>query len=338
MAVEYGLWDSVAGDRTFDSADIATMFTAVAADGYVLGKDSECQVVQTSPVTKDVQVGLGFVFVQGRWLRIFSAAETVTVAAADATNPRIDRVAVRLDYSARTCAIVYLQGTAATTPSPPALTQTAGVTWEHPLAQIFLPANATQIYTNQADAGGTQGYVTDERRPSVVGTQGHLGTFFRTPGNTDLIEMPIPQVGLRRLLLYGRVDADPGTSVLTPGNIRFNANDTSGTYAVVRRDTYGNAPTTHSGNANGAATSIESLRFGARHGALRMRIENPNAVWVSGRLELESWSGAGPTMSESVMMDAMYLYQTGPIRTIYLNLTTGPEWGSNSYVDVIGHL
>jgi hypothetical protein len=93
----------------------------------------------------------------GAWVEGFyfdsDAATALTVAAANATDPRIDRVVVRLDRAANTVAFVVLTGTAAASPTPPALTQTDGL-WELLLADVTVPAAAGVIVA---------GNVTDRR-------------------------------------------------------------------------------------------------------------------------------------------------------------------------------
>lgn len=74
-------------------------------------------------------------------------------SAADATNPRIDRVIVRLDWTANTIALAVLSGTPAASPTAPALTQSTS-RWEISLAQVLIDALAATIAANK---------VTDER-------------------------------------------------------------------------------------------------------------------------------------------------------------------------------
>lgn len=53
-------------------------------------------------------------------------------------NPRIDRVVLRVSWAAQTVRVALLAGVEAATPSPPALTQTFGTTWEVSLAQAYI--------------------------------------------------------------------------------------------------------------------------------------------------------------------------------------------------------
>lgn len=100
-----------------------------------------------------VKVKSGIAWIRGHYIES-DAEEILAIGAADPSNPRIDRVVLRVDWSANTIALTVLQGTAAGSPSAPALTQVSGTTWEISLAQVLVDAAAASI---------TAGKVTDER-------------------------------------------------------------------------------------------------------------------------------------------------------------------------------
>jgi hypothetical protein len=81
------------------------------------------------------------------------AEEVQAIAAANASNPRIDRVIVRLDLPADNIDFAVIQGVPAVSPVAPALTQNS-TRWEISLAQIYVGANVSTI---------ASGNVTDER-------------------------------------------------------------------------------------------------------------------------------------------------------------------------------
>lgn len=93
----------------------------------------------------------------GTWVEGFyyenDAARAVPIAAADATNPRIDRIVLRLDTLANSVLVAVLKGTPAASPTPVALTQTDAV-YELLLADVTVPAAAGVIVA---------GNVTDRR-------------------------------------------------------------------------------------------------------------------------------------------------------------------------------
>jgi len=114
--------------------------------------DANLQVFANSS-GREVHVRSGRACVRGHWYRL-DAQTTLTIAANASGNPRIDRVVLRLDPSADEVTVEVLQGTAASSPSAPALTQTDTGTFEVSLAQVAVANGAASIGS---------GNVTDER-------------------------------------------------------------------------------------------------------------------------------------------------------------------------------
>jgi hypothetical protein len=83
-----------------------------------------------------------------------SATETVTIPNADLTNPRIDTVVLRLDPSANSIVLAVVQGTPASSPVAPSLTQSEANVYELPLADVAVAAAAVVI---------SSGNLTDRR-------------------------------------------------------------------------------------------------------------------------------------------------------------------------------
>lgn len=98
-----------------------------------------------------------------------SSAKSLTIEAASTANPRIDLVVARVNYLTSTVSIAVKKGTAASSPTAPTVTQTAGSTWEIPLAQVAVAKNATTI---------TAANVTDLRNVRRLG--GQVKTFTGT--------------------------------------------------------------------------------------------------------------------------------------------------------------
>ena len=129
-------------------------------DGYLAGDgSSELAVIQNTPPAMNVVVGTGVARVQGiRYVN--DAAKTVTVDAADATNPRIDRIVIRLTWSANTMEAVYLQGhRSRSRHQHRRSTQTSSV-WELGLCTILIPTGKSSILA---------GDITDTRDTSACG-------------------------------------------------------------------------------------------------------------------------------------------------------------------------
>lgn len=99
-----------------------------------------------------VKVKSGTAWIEGFYVSS-SAEEIVTLSTADATNPRIDRIILKLDRGANTITLTKLTGTPAGSPTAPSLTQNSTI-WEISLAQVYVAATVTLIAAED---------VTDER-------------------------------------------------------------------------------------------------------------------------------------------------------------------------------
>lgn len=100
----------------------------------------------SAPGGMSVQVAIGKGLNLGVLHPIYTA-ENVTISAADASNPRIDRIVSRLTRTgtfAGKVALAVVKGTAASSPVAPALTQTSA-TWEFEVGRVTVPAAASSI-------------------------------------------------------------------------------------------------------------------------------------------------------------------------------------------------
>lgn len=160
MAETYGPYSSGAGDNLTD-AQWQAMFTGVFPDGVIKnGAGTDCAV--TAPNSNmTVVVAIGNAILRGVGYQN-GAAKTITISAADPTNPRIDLVVLHADLSGKTIAAQVTTGTPAGSPSVPALTQTSTV-WEIPLAQVAVAAGATSLsnsnVTDVRQYGGLYGAI-----------------------------------------------------------------------------------------------------------------------------------------------------------------------------------
>lgn len=124
--------------RQYSAADFAEVFKRFLANGVIRDVANELAVSAGAGVS--VNVDTGEAMVKGYWYQN-DASLNVALAAPDATNPRIDRIVVRLDLTAavRLVTVEALTGVPAGSPSAPALTQN-GTTWEESLAQVQVAA------------------------------------------------------------------------------------------------------------------------------------------------------------------------------------------------------
>lgn len=110
----------------------------------------------------NVKVYAGQSMVRGHYY-ISTATETLTIAASNSTNPRIDAVVLELDPTANSIVLKVLTGTAAVSPVAPTLTQTDAGIYQQLLGLVAVAAATGLI---------TAGNVTDSRTflpvPGVV--------------------------------------------------------------------------------------------------------------------------------------------------------------------------
>ena len=157
MAVTYGFFDSINGDRTYNAEQISEYFLKLISNGVFATPSNSMQVTATSGL--NVKVSAGWGFINCKWIKNDNDY-ALQLDAADTSFARIDRVVLHLDATSthRYITIEIKKGTPAATPAPPALTRESGV-YELSLAQIAVAANATSI---------TQAEITDERADTSV--------------------------------------------------------------------------------------------------------------------------------------------------------------------------
>ena len=126
-------------------------------DGVIkgIGDDLEVYADATGMLVK---VKAGDAYLKGHYMTN-DAEFMLVVPAADATNPRIDRVVLRVDWSSETITVAVVQGTPAAAPVPPNLQDTDTV-FEQALAKVQVDAAVVTIQPAK---------VTDERTFSPEG-------------------------------------------------------------------------------------------------------------------------------------------------------------------------
>lgn len=156
-----------------NQADWDLMARHFVLSGVIRGKLNEYEAFGDS-TGMQVKVKSGHAWVDGHFA-ISDAQETLVVTAADATNPRIDRVVLRLDRTVDPCTLVLAvkAGTPAGSPVAPALTRSDTGIWELSLARIAVGAGVSTI---------TAGNVTDERMYNLPPVQKVDGA---TPSTTS---------------------------------------------------------------------------------------------------------------------------------------------------------
>ncbi len=160
---KYYPYNSLGSDRVHDADDLARILRALITDGVAMASATHMQVVAAGNF--NVTVKAGTMVVQGR-IGVNESDKTFTIAAPYAGADRIDRIVSRADYANRKSILLYLQGTPASTPLPPALKDDADG-YDAKLAQIYVSKTAAMI---------TQAAITDERAQSGIVIPGNLDT------------------------------------------------------------------------------------------------------------------------------------------------------------------
>lgn len=204
-----------------DRALVASVFSM----GGGVVRSTDCAVTQNGTPNMSVNVAPGFVVVpgtenslQGSYLCWIDATKNVTIAAANATNPRIDLIVARVRDAAysgasNTFAVEAVTGTAAASPAAPATPANSIV-----LAHVSVAAADTTIVT---------GDITDKRVPS--------GSCFPTITSTSLYPASTEGFGVYRSTNDANegVEFYSGTAWRKPWNLPWGAvaaaSNTSGT-------------------------------------------------------------------------------------------------------------
>lgn len=159
MAFLSRFYNSKNGDLTYDAADWADYFASFVGNGVFAQPASGCQVQADSGMK--IKVSAGKLWING-YYSVNTSDYSLTLSAADNTNPRYDRIVARLDLSKRTTTLTVIKGTAAAAPAAPAMVRNSSV-YDLCLAIVAVRANAASI--TQADIADTR---TDETVCGIV--------------------------------------------------------------------------------------------------------------------------------------------------------------------------
>jgi len=154
---------SVAGDRTVTADTFGTMLNAMVTNGVVKDADDALAVSQSGTPAMSVSVATGRAFVghtsKRRYYRNTSAL-TLTIEAADGSNPRDDLIVLEMAEATgtRSVALKVVKGTAAGSPSDPSLTTTEA-TFQFAIARVRVGTGvSTIVNANITDLRSTNGF------------------------------------------------------------------------------------------------------------------------------------------------------------------------------------
>lgn len=156
MAITYGYFNSVDGDRKYNADQMSEYFDGLVSNGVYESVGGALQVIAGTDMSVNVQTGRGII--NCKWINN-NAILPLTITQAHAMLDRYTAVVMKLDITNRLMTITTKDGTAASTPVKPTLQNDAtGV--ELCLAWIYIDAGATTI---------TQDKIEDARPSSDCG-------------------------------------------------------------------------------------------------------------------------------------------------------------------------
>ena len=157
MALSYGFFNSVNGDRTYDADQMSEYFDGLVSDGVYENVGGALQVMAVSSGMA-VNVQTGRAIINCKWINN-SSVLTVDITAAHAVLNRWTAVILRLDIVNRLMTITTKDGTPATNPVKPTMQNDASMV-ELCLAYIYVGAGVGSI---------TQANITDMRGSNLCG-------------------------------------------------------------------------------------------------------------------------------------------------------------------------
>lgn len=143
MTLTYGFYNSSSGDRAYDAIQISRIFDGIIADGVYATIGNYFLVSANTGM--NLNVGTGRAWFNHTWT-YNDAPVSVTIPTAHATLPRIDIVYLEVneDTAVRANKVDVLQGTPASSPVAPTLTNTATI-HQYPLAHVYVGAVVSSI-------------------------------------------------------------------------------------------------------------------------------------------------------------------------------------------------
>ena len=155
MALTYGFFNSVNGDRVYNAEQMSEMFDGLISDGVFQNVGDAMQVVATNGMT--VNVSTGRARINSQWVKI-DAPYSITLNNAHVTLNRFTGIFLRLDFANREIKLIARDGTNATNAVKPDPVRNEYF-YDMALAYVYVAAGTTTI---------TQANITDTRFNSAI--------------------------------------------------------------------------------------------------------------------------------------------------------------------------
>lgn len=256
MAVTYGFYDAVNGDRAYNAEEFTSIFDGIINEGILPMYGGSLEVVASSPASMTINVRSGRAWFDHTWT-LNDAVLPLNVASSHATLNRIDAVVLEVNKDSRENSIYIMQGTAASTPSRPSMGNTATVT-RYPLAYIYISNGVSSISASSiTDNRGTEecpyATVVNEMEGRVVTSlNGQTGNVTLAIPSANSSASNIKATGAANSagtsVLFARADhVHKGPDVPSPNNDTSGLADVGATKSVGTRSTYARADHIHRG-------------------------------------------------------------------------------------------
>ena len=189
MALTYGFFNSLNGDRKYDASQLSSIFEGIITQGVFRNVDDALAVFATTPAANMyVNVGKGRAWFEYIWVKNTELLP-LQVAAAHASWARKDILVLEVDTrdAYREASFKIVQGTPSSSPVDPAILLT-GDHIQHPIARINVAANATSITQGSIQSLiGVEGalsspYITILDVQAEIGTRVYTADKYITPG------------------------------------------------------------------------------------------------------------------------------------------------------------
>lgn len=143
MALKYGFYNSMNGDRKYNAQDMSRIFDGIINDGIFMSIGTSMVVSATQGMV--VEVGEGRAWFNGTWTHNDSIME-IRLTASDLLRDRIDAVVLEIDTNdnVRRNSIKVITGEPSTVPQQPTLVKELGC-YQYPLAYIYVRGTTTEI-------------------------------------------------------------------------------------------------------------------------------------------------------------------------------------------------
>lgn len=150
MAITYGFFNSLDGDRVYNADQMSEYFQGLISNG-VCQNYGAAMVVTADGSGMTVSVGSGRAYINSKWIKLDNSEE-LTITNSHVTLNRYTAVCVHLDAGNRLIELLTIDGTPATNPTRPIITNTSTDIYLV-LAYVYVGAGVTSIdQSNVTDA------------------------------------------------------------------------------------------------------------------------------------------------------------------------------------------